>query len=261
MPFLDFAESPLGSALALAQLAFTIWMAIDAYQRASEFFWVWIIILFQPLGAWIYFFAVKLRSLRIPRFSGGDGAPRWQRKLSLKELRYRAERSPTVVNRLALAERLMDSGAHDEALPLLEAVVAAEPNYGQAQHALALCQLGRGEPAQAVPVLRRLLERDRRWSNYRAWHTLIEALDALHQPEEALQAARELTKMMPTLENRCRLAERLIDTKRRPEAIALLEQALEDHSYAPLGARWRNWRWARTAQKLLREAEAASPPG
>ena len=36
-----------------------------------------------------------------------------------------------------------------------------------------------------------------------------------------------------------------------------LDQALEDFHYAPWGNRLRNWRWARTARTLLREAESA----
>src|SRR5579871_3696638 len=103
-----FEDSPLAvQALSLLQLAFTIWMAVDAYQRAGEMFWIWIIIVFQPLGPWIYFFAVKVRTLRVPRVHAAGTGVGWERKLSLEELRYRVERSPTQANRLALAQRLM----------------------------------------------------------------------------------------------------------------------------------------------------------
>src|SRR5687768_14054491 len=96
-----FADSPLAlQVVYLLQLGFTIWMAVDAYRRGAEGFWIWIIVLFQPLGAWVYFFAVKLRTLRLPALGTAGG---WQRKLSLAELRYRAERSPTVANRMDLA--------------------------------------------------------------------------------------------------------------------------------------------------------------
>ena len=35
----------------------------------------------------------------------------------------------------------------------------------------------------------------------------------------------------------------------------ILDQALEDHSFAPRDVRWRNWRWARAARRLLAQAE------
>lgn len=250
-----FAENPAVAVFSLLGLAFTVWMLVDAYRRGAEFFWYFVIFFLQPIGTLVYFFAVFLPGFRLPRV--GAAGPRWQRKLSLDELRYRTGRAPTVVNRMALAERLMETGAHREAIPLLDAVLAVDGQYCPALHDLARCHVAVGEPARAVPVLRRLIDRDRRWSDYRAWRTLIEAHDVQGQPAEALAACRELEKMMPTLENKCRLAERLIDTGHRTEAADLLDRALEDLHYAPVGARWRNWRWAREARRLLKEADAA----
>src|SRR5262245_50129906 len=89
-----FGDSPfLMQVLGLLQLAFVIWMIVDAYQRGAEPFWYWIILIFQPIGAWIYFFAVKLRTMRLNRLRPAV-VPR-ERKLSLDELRYRVERTPT----------------------------------------------------------------------------------------------------------------------------------------------------------------------
>src|SRR5437660_11110928 len=96
--------SPWAQALSLLQLAFTIWMMVDAYHRGVEGFWYWIILIFQPIGAWAYFFAVKLRTMRLPWWPSAGASVTWERKLSLDELRYRVERAPTVANRLALAQ-------------------------------------------------------------------------------------------------------------------------------------------------------------
>jgi hypothetical protein len=236
------------------QMAFTLGMLVHAYRTGAEQIWFWVILFFQPFGSWAYFFAVFLRNLRFSR--GVSVGPLWQKKLSLDELRYRAERTPTVVNRMALAQRLMEKGLHAEAVPLLEAVMVADDIYCQPMHDLAVCHLAGNEPSKAVALLKRLLQRDYRWANYRAWQTLIDAHLACNDPQEALKACRELAKMMPTLENKCHLAEHLLNNKLQAEAIDLLDQALEDHAYTPLGKRLKNWRWARTAQRLLKEAEA-----
>ncbi len=239
--------------LMLAQTALTIWLAIDAYRRSTEYFWIWIIIVFQPLGAWIYFFAVKLPALRIFRHTSSK--PLWQPKLSLAELHYRAERAPTVVNRVALAERLMEQGRHDEAIPHLEAALALDETYCQVMHDLAVCHVACGEADLALPILDRLMKRDARWSDYRAWKTLIEAQDALGRHEDALASCRDLEKRVPTWENKCLLAERLLHGGHREEAIKVLDQALEDYHFAPFKQRVRQWRWARRAQRLLKEAD------
>jgi hypothetical protein len=253
-----FEDSPWGlQAVYLLQLAFTIWMMVDAYHRGVEGFWYWIILFFQPIGAWAYFFAVKLRTIRLPWLRSAGASATWERKLSLDELRYRVERAPTVANRLALAERLMDRDRHEDAIVHLEAILQVEPGYCQALHALAECRLATGEPTHAVHALERLIQRDRRWSHYKAWRTLIQAHQARREPADALQACRELEKQLPTLENKCLLAEHLLDNSLKAEAVDLLDRALEDHHYAPWGTRFRNWRWARAARKLLAEAEKA----
>jgi hypothetical protein len=248
-----FGDAPLVvKGISLLQLAFTIWMLVDAYQRHVEPFWFWVILLFQPLGAWIYFFAVKFRTLRPP---GRRLAFSWERKQSLDELRYRVERGPTVANRLALAERLMEKGVHADAIPHLEAVLAIEPDYCAVLHALAECRLATGAAEQAVAPLQKLIDRDHRWEHYRAWRTLIDVHLARGQPADALKACRAFEKGLPTLENKCLLAEHLLDNGIPAEAVQLLDQALEDYHFAPWSARWRNWRWAREARRLLAEAE------
>jgi tetratricopeptide (TPR) repeat protein len=110
----------------------------------------------------------------------------------------------------------------------------------------------------AIAFLKKLLERDYRWSNYRAWNTLIDAHMACGERLEALNASRELAKMMPTLENKCHLAEHLIENNLHAEAVDILDRALEDHAYTPFGKRLKNWSWARLAQRLLNEAEKGS---
>ncbi len=61
--------------------------------------------------------------------------------------------------------------------------------------------------------------------------------------------------MAPNLENQCLLGEHLLECGQKTEAIHVLDQALEDHAFMPLGKRLKNWRWARQAQRLLKEAE------
>src|SRR5205823_7002768 len=50
--------------LFLLQGAFTIWMLMDANRRRVEPQWYWMILAFQPFGAWAYFFTHKVKDFQ-----------------------------------------------------------------------------------------------------------------------------------------------------------------------------------------------------
>ena len=146
--------------LSLVQMAFTIWMLVDAYRRPAEQFWYWVIFLFQPIGPWAYFFAVKLsdftsggnRGWQHP--GGGWSLPFFNRRPSIEELRYQAEHVPTLANSLALAERLVERNEHAEALPHLESALKREPDHCGVLFLYAVCHAELGRPEKAVPGAR-----------------------------------------------------------------------------------------------------------
>jgi len=238
----------LHDAFYFAVAAFTIWMLVDAYRRGVETFWFWVILFFPGVGPLAYFFAVKLadwQRLRDWSF--------WQRRASLTELRYRAEHVPTLTNRLALAERLVEQRAYAEAVPHLTAALNQEPDLCPALYALAVCRAEEGQPAQAVPLLEKIIARERIWSNYAAWHRLIQVQAAGGDAGKALATCRELARLAPTLQHRCLLAEHLLDQGLNDEARNILELSLEEHRYAPGFIRRRNRRWASQARQLLKQ--------
>jgi hypothetical protein len=232
--------------VALAQLAFMIWMLVDASRRRTEQFWIWVILFVPGLGAWAYFFAVKFADFR------GLGLPVFQRRAALSELRYRAEQVPTLTNHLALAERLIELKDYAAAVPHLEAAHKLEPEHGQVLYLLSMCHVRENRPAEAIPLLDRVIRRDPRWSGYAAWVLLAEAHTLNGNKEEAVARCRDLVKLSPSLEHKCRLAEHLLANDGGPEARQLLEGALQDHHFAAGPIRRRNRRWASEARQLLK---------
>jgi len=240
--------------LTLLQTAFLVWMLVDAYRRGAEYYWYLIMLFLPGLGAWIYFFVVKLPSGDFRNIQLGGFI---RRGPSLDHLRYLAEQTPTLTNHLNLAQRLIEVGQHAEAVPHLEAVLKTEPDHGLALYSLANCYHTLGRSAEAVPVLERLLRRDNRWGNYAGWRLLVAAQDDVGDRTGALQSCRELARLAPTLQNQCLLAEHLLDEGQTIEARMLLEQALRDHDYAPGHVRRRNGRWAAEARRLIKRTESA----
>src|SRR5262249_6237058 len=137
----------------LVQVAMTVWMLVDASRRGVEFYWYWLIIGAQPFGPWAYFFVYKVKD-----FHGGGAGFRdvsgtaspggrgglFHRRPSMHEVRYGAEQSPTLANRLELAERQVELGEFAEAVPHLEAMLKHEPGHAGAHYLLAQAHRGLG---------------------------------------------------------------------------------------------------------------------
>jgi hypothetical protein len=234
----------------LVQAALTLWMLVDAHRRGVDYYWYWIILVFQPLGAWAYFFIYKAKDLH-----GDYGwlTSFFHRPPSLQELRHRAERSATLASRLELAERLTEAGEHAEARSHLEAVLAREPDHCQALFLLAGCHRGLAHPEQAVPLLQRLIARHPSWRDYQAWQTLIEVRRETGDMAGAIASCRDLARASPRLEHKCLLAEHLLKTGEKVEAGKVVEQGLDDYHYLTGPSRRRDRRWVGKAKQLLKE--------
>lgn len=234
------------------QAALTVWMLVDASRRGAEYYWYWIILGVQPFGAWAYFFLYKVRD-----FHGG---PAWLTGLlhsrpSMQELRHRVQQTPTSANWLELADRLVEIGEYDEALPYLEQVLAREPEHCRTLYLLAQAHRGLGHPEEAVPHLQKLIARQPNWSDYQAWRALVEVCHEAGDLPGSLMRCRDLARVAPRLEHRCLLAEQLLERGDKDEARRIMEQGLDDYRYTTGPSRRRDRAWVGKAKQLLRETD------
>ncbi len=130
-----------------AQVGMTIWMVVNAQRRGADLFWFWVILLFFPIGPWLYFFAVKIGDFR-----GAQGWFAFQRRAPTEELRYRAEKVPTLANHLALAQRLIEQHDVKRALPHLQSALALEPEHCQVLYGLANAPWRKGSRKPPSPT-------------------------------------------------------------------------------------------------------------
>jgi hypothetical protein len=232
--------------LSVIQLAFAVWMLVDAQRRGMDYYWYFIIFFVPIAGPLAYFFIFKIHD-----FHGWGSL--FQRAVPLDELRYRAEQTPTLANHLALAQRLIEQRNYSEALPHLQKAHPMEPDHSQVMFSLAVCHKESGNADKAKPLLERIISRDRTWSDYAAWRLLIETKETNGDKTGALSTCRDLVKLAPSLRHRCMLAEHLLEDGQAGEARQLLVQALQDHYYAPGPLRRRNRRWASEARRLQKQ--------
>jgi hypothetical protein len=170
--------------------AFTVWMGVEAVRRGQASPWLWIILIFGPIGAAVFFFSEYLSQthslFRAPAKVGSeelrqaeaevrrlDTAAAWldyaaalrsreKLKDAVEAARTALARDPSSVQghfELGMSLRALDRAS--EAIQPLEFVIAKDPGYelGEAAFALADVQARTQDLAGARATLESLVER------------------------------------------------------------------------------------------------------
>lgn len=240
--------------LYLLQSAFTIWMLVDAVQRRPIIYWY--VILFLPFGPLVYFLAFKIHDYdlewlrRIVRSS--PPAP------SIAELRESYRQSPSVANRLRLANALHDAREYVESAEIFAAILESRADEPDALYGLARCRMELGEPEAAVELFSKLVVRNRAYRDYAACLELAEALSKAGHDDEAIDLLEGVVRVSPRPQHRVALARHLIAAARIEQAQQVLREAIFDHERAAPAIARRDRDAARAAAALLKSISSRS---
>jgi hypothetical protein len=234
----------------LLSIAFSVWMLVDAIRRRADFFWLPIILLFQPIGPLAYFFVVKIHDFDLGALGRALGAG--PRRPDVRELRQRVEETPSVANRLALGEALEESEDHAAAADLFRAVLFNDPNNKQALHGLGRSLRGLDRPGEAVEHYAKLAELDAAYRDHSAALEYAEALWESGQNRDAIEVLEAMAASSTRLNHRVALGHYLSRSGETARAREVLESGLRHYETSPAFVRRRDRRWASEAEKLLR---------
>ena len=107
-----------------------IWMAVWAVRNDPEWrIWVWIILIFYPLGPFIYFFARWIPGTNIP---APDFAQRFLRKGELQKLEIAAQQIGNAHQFIELGDALRETGQLDRAAIAYDDALAKDADNPQA---------------------------------------------------------------------------------------------------------------------------------
>lgn len=191
-------------------LLFSIALCVHVVRSGQEMYWLWIILMFQPLGGIVYLIAIVLPGLvRGPAAQrlGQSARQALDPTREYREAKDQCEETPTVRNRLRLAHAASALGRHAEAEALyresLHGVHADDPALllGRAN---ALLELGR--PSEALDMLDRLGRDEQRGRTPAAALALGRAYEALGRTLEADEALQWAAERLPGFEGVARYA-------------------------------------------------------
>lgn len=141
-------------------LIFSVGLCVHAVRTGQNYFWLWIILLFQPLGGVVYLVAIVLPSIMggpTVRMAGQAARATLDPTRDYRRAKADVEDTPTVHNRMRLAAAAAELGRWDEAEAQYRAAaqgVHADDTALMSGLAQSLTELGRFD--EALPVLERL---------------------------------------------------------------------------------------------------------
>ena len=202
-------------------LLFSILLCVHVVRNNQQLYWLFIILIFQPLGGLIYLVAIVLpeflggaRARRLGMAARGALAPTREYRLA----KQATDEAPTVHNQMRLASAAAALGRHAEAEQLYtqaaQGIHADDPALllGRAN---ALIEIGRAP--DALPLLDRLSEEATARSPVTAL-AQARAWEAVGRYREAGEAYEWAAGRLPGLEGLARYAAFLARTGRRTEA-------------------------------------------
>jgi len=206
----------------LLSIGIAILLCWHAVRTGRDSFWLWIIIMFQPLGGLVYF-ALNV----VPDIFGGTTAQRVSRAAretldphrEYREAKAACEETPTVRNQSRLAHAAAHLGHYAEAEGLYreaaQGVHADDPALllGRAKALLELNRAG-----EALAVLEKLGDDEAHGRTPPAALAMARTYEALGRTEEADRAFQWAAERMPGFEALARHAAFMARNGRRTEA-------------------------------------------
>jgi len=244
---MEFIYSVLRSPIALAVIAFQIWMLVDA-MRNREWMWALFILAFPGLGSFWYFFHMYRSS---GSTTTGFELPGAHDRKRIKELQAQIHHLDNAHHYLQLGDIYFQQGKLAQAEQCYQGALQRDPkdidiraHYGQ-------CLLRLGKAPEARPVLQGVVDEDPKHDYGHTLMALAETQGALGEVDAAIATWQRVTANHSYARARVQLAEQLARRGENDAARAEITEVLTDDPHNPGFQRRRDRFWIKRARKLI----------
>jgi hypothetical protein len=217
-------------------------------RRRPETYWLWIIILFGPLGAFAYVIAEMIPDLGLMRHSMGG----FSRRKRISILRATVLENPAPGNYEELGDLLLEEKKYREARDCFDRALGQRTDHVDPFYRRGIAAFELGDAAAALPDLERVVKSDPKYDYSRARLFHARALAALGRTDEAIGVYQALVESSGTTEALCYAAEYFAQHGRKDEAKALLDRITARKRTMPAYQKRRERPWLRRASALNR---------
>lgn len=235
--------------------AFFVWMLISCIRNDPErHLWLWIILVLQPFGPFIYFIARWIPTMRIE-------PPKALRKFlrggEIRRLQIAAKQIGNAHQFVELGEALRDSGQTVAAGEAFHKALAKDGKNLQALWGAATIEYEQGKYAEASEKLERVLSTDPAYKFGDVSLCYCKTLQALGETDKARTQLEAHTRRWRHPEGLYRLATIYSQQGDNAAARTQLEALIQDLDGAPRAIVRKQLFWKSRARKLLRKLPAA----
>ncbi len=233
-----------------AYSVFLIWALIDSYRRFGFSYWLWVILVLQPLGPCVYVL-VNFRNIAhglTYSSGGGRGLFGLGLRRQIGKLEQQMKIAETEALRAELAELYFQDKRFDESQRLYAHILDGEKENQEALYFLAQICMVKKDPVAAFAFLERLMTLNKKYRFGLAWLHYAEVLDELGRRAEALETCRQVSRSFPRPLTEFAYAKMLAKDGQREKAREGLEYMLTTSAEAPAEDRV----WLKEGRALLR---------
>lgn len=237
-----------GSPLGLLLVAFQIWMFIDAV-RQREWVWAVFIWIFPGLNALLYYLLVYRSA---PSSTRGFELPGAHDRRRIKELQAQIHHLDKAHHHSQLGDIYFQHGKLDQAEASYRAALERDSQDIDTRAHLGQCLLRQKRAAEARPLLEGVVAENPNHDYGYTMMALAEALTALGDSDAALAMWKQVTESHSYARAKVQLAE-LYAARNQPDlARRELQDVISDDVHAPTFQRRRERVWVRRAKRMLR---------
>ena len=249
--FSSYVSNLLTSPVLLLGAIFQVWMLIDAVRR-REWVWALFIAVFSVFAAFWYFFSVYRSS---PLATRGFELPGAHDRRRIKELQAQIHHLDKPHHYSQLGDIYFQQGKLDKAEGCYRASLERDPDDIDTRAHLGQCLLRLQRPDEARPLLESVITANPKHDYGHSLMAYAETLAAKGEVDQAIAVWQRVTENHTYPRARVQLAELYLKTGKKDLAREQLQEVLTDAPHAPAFQRKRERPWVRRATKLMRQVK------
>lgn len=231
-------------------IVFMVWMLVDCFRKDPDrFLWFWVILIFQPIGAFIYFF---VRWLPSNQFQLPDFAKPFFHQRRLNELETAALQIGNAYQFVRWGDALKEAGIHQKSLDAYLQALKKEPENLQALWGAAQIEMHLKKYESAKDRCQKILDLDPEYKFGDVSLLHCKTICQLDSPDKARECLVKHTKRWRQPEAMFMLAELEAEAGDHQAARKTLQGMLLDINGSPRGIARKFVRWKSKARHLLR---------